>query len=225
MSTPDEVRPERSVHVEAELAALLGGELDLDATRAVTTHLRGCADCRNELVETAAGIALMRRLDRAATLVADRPAPTRHAKPARSRSRAVVLVAAAVVLLFAGAVATATLLAGRGSSGPDATVAFAPVSGGTARGSVGMQAAGDAQTMAVDTSLGAAPPDTYYEVWLLDRSTGKMLPVGVLPPDGRGTYRLPGRILERYDTVDISRQADDGTTAHSDDSVLRADYA
>ena len=52
-----------------------------------------------------------------------------------------------------------------------------------------------------------------------------MLPVGVLPPDGRGTFRLPGEILAGYDSVDISLQPNDGGTQHSDDSVLRADYA
>ena len=156
----------------------------------------------------------------------DAPVPI-AATPARSRSRSrtTMLVAAAVAIVFAGAVTTAALLGGRGSGGPDATVALAPVSDQAARGSVAMTDVGVAQAMEVDTSLGAAPPDAYYEVWLLDRDTGKMLPVGVLPPDGRGTYRLPGSLLEQYDTVDISLQPDDGSTAHSSDSVLRADYA
>ena len=79
--------------------------------------------------------------------------------------------------------------------------------------------------MEVATSLGAAPRDQYYEVWLLDRGTGKMLPVGVLPPDGRGEFRLPSEILAGYDSVDISLQPNDGGTEHSADSVLRADYA
>ncbi len=215
-------------HVEEELPALLGGEIDLDTTRNVTGHLRSCPDCRNELVEVAAGISVMRRLDQTSATDGplDAPVPI-AATPARSRSRSrtTMLVAAAVAIVFAGAVTTAALLAGRGSGGPDATVALAPVSDQAARGSVAMTDAGVTQAMEVDTSLGAAPPDAYYEVWLLDRDTGKMLPVGVLPPDGRGTYRLPGSLLEQYDTVDISLQPDDGSTAHSSDSVLRADYA
>ena len=52
-----------------------------------------------------------------------------------------------------------------------------------------------------------------------------MLPVGVLPPDGRGTFRLSSEILDGYDSVDISLQPNDGDTEHSADSVLRADYA
>jgi hypothetical protein len=218
-------------HVEEELPALLGGELDLETTRDVTGHLRSCPECRNELVEVAAGISVMRRLDQTSAAdqtsgadgPVDAPVPISAAR-SRSRSRTAMLVAAAVAILFAGAVTTAALLDGR-SSGPDATVALAPVSDQSARGSVAMTDLGIAQAMEVDTSLGAAPPDAYYEVWLLDRDTRKMLPVGVLPPDGRGTYRLPGSILEQYDSVDISLQPDDGSTAHSSDSVLRADYA
>lgn len=215
-------------HVEEELPALLGGEIDLEMTRDVTGHLRSCPDCRNELVEVAAGISVMRRLDQTSATDGSQDAPVPiAATPARSRSRSrtTVLVAAAVAIVFAGAVTTAALLAGRGSGGPDATVALAPVSDEAARGSVAMTDVGVAHAMEVDTSLGAAPPDAYYEVWLLDRDTGKMLPVGVLPPDGRGTYRLPGSLVEQYDTVDISLEPDDGSTAHSTDSVLRADYA
>ncbi len=231
-------------HVEEELPALLAGELDLDTTRAVTGHLRSCPDCRDELVEVAAGISVMRQLDQTSldqtsldetsldeTTVDDGPvaapvpidAARRPARP-RPHTRTMLLVAAAVALVFAGVVTAAAMLSREQS--PDATVALAPVAGQSAAdGSVAMREAGDAQAMEVDTSLGAAPSDAYYEVWLLDRASGKMLPVGVLPPEGRGTYRLPASILEQYDTVDISLQPDDGTTAHSSDSVLRADYA
>jgi hypothetical protein len=213
-------------HVEEELPALVSGELDLDTTRVVTTHLRACDGCRAELVEVTAGIAMMRRLDQAEPSVTA-PVPIETARAAtgsRSRTRWIVAAAAAVLLIVVVGVAAA-VVDGRGSDGPDAEVALAPVSGAAARGSVAMTATGAAQAMEVDTSLGAAPPDSYYEVWLLDRTTGKMLPVGVLPPDGTGTYRLPGSLIEQYDTVDISLQPDDGGTAHSADSVLRADYA
>jgi hypothetical protein len=52
-----------------------------------------------------------------------------------------------------------------------------------------------------------------------------MLAVGVLPPDGRGRFRLPSTILAGYDAVDISLQADNGNPKHSSDSILRARYA
>ena len=117
------------------------------------------------------------------------------------------------------------MVANGGSDTPQAKVELTPVSKGTAAGTVAMRESGSAQAMEVDTSLGAAPRDQYYEVWLLDRKTQKMLPVGVLPPDGQGTFRLPSEILAGYDSVDISLQPNNGDTEHSADSVLRANYA
>ena len=46
MSTSDDFRRVPGAHVTDELPALIGGELDLDATRGVTSHLRACAECR-----------------------------------------------------------------------------------------------------------------------------------------------------------------------------------
>jgi len=43
-------------HPVEELAALVGGELDLPSLQAVTRHLRSCPSCRAELVEVAAGM-------------------------------------------------------------------------------------------------------------------------------------------------------------------------
>jgi anti-sigma factor RsiW len=215
-------------HVVEELPALVGGELDLDETRRVTNHLRACAECRQELVEVAAGIGLMRRLDEVSAVPVDvpEPLPVSLESVRRSRSRPAVLVAAAAaILLLVGVAVAGFTLTGSDDSGPSARVVLAPVSTDNARGSVAMRTAGSAQAMEVDTSLDAAPSDGYYEVWLLDRDSGQMLPVGVLPPDGRGTYRLSGELLERYDTVDISLQPDDGSTEHSKDSVLRANYS
>jgi anti-sigma-K factor RskA len=212
-------------HVAEELLALIRGELDLDEIRVVTGHLRGCSACRQELVEVAAGIAVMRGLDdtsaeREAT-PAQLPLPTAR-RPRRSRSA--LLVAASIALICAGAVTAAAVFTNR-NSGPQRTVAFAAIDKSTAHGSVAMKPSGSAQDMNVDTSLATVPRDHYYEVWLLDRASGKMLPVGVLPPDGRGRYRLPTTILASYDAVDISLQADNGDPKHSADSVLRAQYA
>ena len=142
--------------------------------------------------------------------------------------RGAVVLAAAVILVLAGVVTTTVMLANRGDRRglPQAKVELAPVSKGTVDGTVAMRESGSAvRAMEVATSLDAAPTDQYYEVWLLDRATGKMLPVGVLPPDGRGTFRLPSDIIAGYDSVDISLQPNDGSTEHSADSVLRANYA
>jgi hypothetical protein len=135
------------------------------------------------------------------------------------------VLVAAVILVLAGVVTTAIMLANGGGDPPQAKVVLTPVSPGDVEGTVAMRESGSAQAMEVDTSLGAAPSDHYYEVWLLDRETGKMLPVGVLPPDGRGTFRLPSEILAGYDSVDISLQPNDGSTNHSTDSIMRASYS
>ncbi len=225
MSTSDSSGRARSdVHVVDELAALMGGELDLDSTRFVTRHLRACDACRQELVEVAAGIGVMRRIDGAAAPDAVPTTPVAStASTGRSRSRWLAVSAAA--LLVAAIAVGATLFATRDGESDRTVVSLAPVEGATATGEVAMRDAGSAQAMEVKTSLGAAPEAGYYEVWLLDSETGKMLPVGVLPPDGTGEFRLPSSLLESYDTVDISLQPDDGTTEHSNDSLLRADYA
>ncbi len=224
-----------SDHVAEDIPALLSGELDLDATRVVTDHLRACPQCRGDLVEIAAGVSLLRRLDRLQGAAATGPgvhapadatrAPVSDLAPRRRRSRIAWMAAAAAALVLVVGGITSAFVVGSGSRGPDARVALTPVSDTPARGSVSMRASGPTESMVVKASLPATPPDRYYEVWLLDRQSGKMLPVGVLAPDGNGEYRLDGSIVGRYNSVDISLQKDDGTTQHSADSVLRAKYA
>jgi hypothetical protein len=78
------------------------------------------------------------------------------------------------------------------------------------------------QLMDVVTSgLPAAPANHYYEVWLLQPVTNKMLPVGLLSPSGRGTYAVASSMMSQYSAVDISLQDNNGNPAHSKVSVLR----
>jgi len=70
--------------------------------------------------------------------------------------------------------------------------------------------------------LSAVSDHQYYEVWLLDPTTSKMLPVGMLPPSGRGAYSMSSGLMAGYTAVDVSLQRDDGSPAHSTTSVLRA---
>ena len=78
--------------------------------------------------------------------------------------------------------------------------------------------------MRLQTSDLPAAGSGFYEVWLLQPDSGKMLPVGVLGASGSGTYTLPAGVLGRYADVDVSRERDDGNPAHSADSVLRGAY-
>jgi hypothetical protein len=74
------------------------------------------------------------------------------------------------------------------------------------------------------TGLPAATTGHFYYAWLLDPSTNKMLPVGVVDASGSSRFDLGADLVKRYTAVDISLQADDGDPQHSPVSVLRASY-
>jgi hypothetical protein len=223
---------------------MLRGELALEQLRTVTAHLRTCEPCRRELVELAAGAATTARAarhglvdrvptplpplrvpaDEAAdvTPVAATPAPGPRAD-ARRRARWLAPVAAAV----AAVVALVVVVQVRDGS-PDrapAPLALGAIGNARAEGTVSMRDAGDHQVMVVSTNLLPAERGHYYEVWLLDTETNGMVAVGVLPDSGRGEYTLPRDLVSRYDAIDLSLQPDNGSTVHSSDSVLRAQYA
>ena len=92
-----------------------------------------------------------------------------------------------------------------------------------ATGSVTVLAEGTTRHMIVRTrDLAGLPSQRFYEVWLLDPATQKMLAVGVLPPSGSGDYEVTAGLMAGYSAVDVSLQSDDGNPAHSQTSVLRA---
>jgi anti-sigma-K factor RskA len=76
------------------------------------------------------------------------------------------------------------------------------------------------RTLALDVrKLGA--PDGFYEVWLIDKTVTKMVPVGVLS-GSTGRFTLPAGVnLADYPLVDVSVEPLDGNPAHSGRSVLR----
>ncbi len=94
-----------------------------------------------------------------------------------------------------------------------------------ASGSAIALAEGSNRVLTVHTGrLRSLSSHTYYEVWLLDPATLKMLPVGVLPPSGTGTYNMDASLMNGYSAVDVSLQANNGNPAHSKVSVLRGYY-
>ena len=141
------------------------------------------------------------------------------------RRRPWLAAAAAAAVLAVGGIAAGLLATAGGHPPASQTVALAPVGPGQASGDVHMRGRGQDRTMTVSTVLPAAQPGTYYEVWLLKVSTGAMVPVGVLPASGSARYVLPAAVVSGYNAVDISLQPDNGSTQHSNDSVLRARYA
>ena len=148
-------------------------------------------------------------------------------KSLRSRSGRFSIVAVAAAM---GLVATLGIAAFR-SSHPSmqpvvARAALEPLSApASTGGSVTVVAEESVRQMTVRTRELVHPPARhFYEVWLLDPSTQKMLPMGVLSPSGTGSYSVSASIMAGYSAVDVSLQADDGNPIHSQTSVLRATF-
>jgi hypothetical protein len=144
--------------------------------------------------------------------------------PRRTRRlAAIVTVAAALVAL--GALG-ASVVAGHRSPGQPVVAQGslqALQASPSAAGTVTVLAEGTTRHMIVRTrDLSTPSSQEFYEVWLLDPATQKMLPVGVLPPSGDGDYAVTAGLMSGYSAVDVSLQRDDGNPAHSRTSVLRA---
>jgi Anti-sigma-K factor rskA len=79
---------------------------------------------------------------------------------------------------------------------------------------------GATRELRVDVS--ALPPvKGFREVWLIDPSITRMIPIGVLDST-RATFALPpGLTLTDYPIVDVSVEPMDGNPAHSGTSILR----
>ena len=85
-------------------------------------------------------------------------------------------------------------------------------------------AAGSTEMTITTRDLPRAHRGQFYEAWLLDPATRKMLPLGELGPSGQASFEVDDRLLGRYSAVDVSLEADDGDPQHSVTSVLRASY-
>ncbi|HSP36393.1 MAG TPA: anti-sigma factor [Frankiaceae bacterium] len=231
-----------------ELPALLTGELSPACEREVAEHLEGCDACRRELAVVARASAWLQdavRLDVAAELTPgneDAPMPElpplqlpRHSwSPLRAgrRSSGVtrphasrwLAAAAAVVLLVGGVLGGVVLGRASDTAGSGArSVAMAPVPGGlTVPGAAGRaQLAADGGMKLNVKGLPAPSDKDFYEVWLFDPPSGRMLSVGVLPSSGKGSYSLPSALENSYTAVEISLEPNDGNPEHSKVSVLR----
>jgi hypothetical protein len=244
-----------SAHEEVldDLPSLLTGELSPAREREVAEHLDSCDACRRELAVVARASAWLQdaaRLDVIPEMTAplnshDAPvvlpplnlprqnwAPIRRAgrseRSTSTRPHAARWLAAAagVVLLVAGVLGGVAV--GRASNDPQGTpVALHPlpngVATGDAQGKANLLASGG---MKLDVNGLPKPPGSdFYEVWLYDPPTGRMLAVGVLPDSGKGDYTLPKATEQGYSAVEISLEPDDGNPAHSKVSVLRGPIA
>ncbi len=151
-----------------------------------------------------------------------------HGRWLRSpRHRIVFAVAAAVLAVLVGA----GVLVARRDSGPStvASAVLAPYGGaqvGAARGKVQLVNSGGRLRLRVDMhDLPAPAPGTFYEMWLMDPTTGTPVSVASMKeptPDVAAVIDVPpGTDPSRYDVVDVSVQRLDGGPQHSGNSVLR----
>ncbi|WP_040337678.1 anti-sigma factor [Candidatus Blastococcus massiliensis] len=155
----------------------------------------------------------------------DRPRPEGGTVvPFRSRRRPLLLAAAAVV---AGAVVGAGAVAVLQDSDPGGesvtAVALDPLPDADASGRAEVVLRKDgSRVLQVDLD---APEleDSYYEVWLIDRSVEGMYPLGVVTP-GTQTVELPANLdLAEFPLVDVSVEPLDGDPTHSGVSVARGE--
>ncbi|MEW5531769.1 anti-sigma factor [Streptomyces virginiae] len=147
-------------------------------------------------------------------------------RPSRDRARArrcaliLPTTALAAATMF-GALATARLTAGPPSvAGPVSRLAPLGVPG--AAGTVRLVRV-SATDREVEVTVARLPPtDGYYEVWLMDQSHSRLVPLGTLRADGTATLPIPPQIdLGAHPLVDVSVQASNGNPAHSGVSSVR----
>lgn len=232
MTGPDE-------HVD--LTGLVGGELTNAEVDRARRHLDRCEECRRDLADVVAGHALLSRS--AATLASEAaPRPVRTAPPeqalpplVRPPSRhlwLVPLLAAAAALVLVAALTGVFWPFGdddRAPTTPPVAVERAtlePVEG-EGSGTVSMTSEpGEPAHMVIETSGLPQPREgQYYYAWLLEPETNKMLPLGLVWPDGSSTFDVDDSLIGSYSAIDVSLEQDDGDPQHSPVSVLRASYA
>ena len=222
-----------TTHYEEQLSALLSGELTGAETREVVAHLRECGECTSALISVAVAHGSLRTARRSAVLPAPSPvsasetaAPTLRPLPTLVVPRRVPVwtrVAAAAALVVAVGFGVVSATAHRSAPSLAAVAALhhldAPVS---AEGRVTVHATtAELQMHVVTTGLPTLPPNHFYEVWLLNPTSNKMLPLGVLSVTGTSTFSIAKPIMSQFSAVDISLQDNDGSPQHSSTSVLR----
>lgn len=103
-------------------------------------------------------------------------------------------------------------------------VTLEPVGEYTTRGSAEVESG--ELTLVVD-DLEGAPDDAFYEVWLLEMEDGEILGLESLGRyDGEQSLSIPDDVdIDRYSTVDVSLEPDDGDPDHSGDSLMRGELS
>jgi len=149
----------------------------------------------------------------------------RPRRTGRSRRRWLPMAAVAASALVVGGIAGAVGASLLGGDDPQAVVVARttldplPADPGATGTAVVVNAAGT-RRLEVDVSR-LSSTDGFYEVWLIDASVKKMVPIGVLTGT-RGDFTIPADLdLGKFPVVDISAEPLDGDPTHSGKSHLR----
>ncbi|MCB0872729.1 MAG: anti-sigma factor [Thermoleophilia bacterium] len=210
-------------------------------------HLAACERCAASLAELRRAAGFLRApdlpgpWDRPSDEVWDRVRDTIGATPEEphaevesatadvtvlgDRRRRLVTVAAAAACALVG-LAVGRWIVPSGSEVPAPTVAattsLASLDGSRTLGAAELlESTGATPEIMVSTGR-FAHGSGYVEVWLINTDGTRMVSLGVLGDDDRGTFPVPQTLLDRgYRIVDISRERFDDDPAHSGDSVMR----
>ena len=157
--------------------------------------------------------------------------PARGARPlaaVRNRwTRLPVLAAAAAALVVAGTLGVGRLVDREDATPPAppvaarATLDRLPTAPAGVRGDARVLGTGGAERLHLHVT-GLPLSTGYYEVWLIDPRTERMISVGTLGGAADALLPLPATVdLNAYRVVDVSAEAYDGRPAHSGHSLLR----
>jgi len=134
--------------------------------------------------------------------------PRRSARARRSLYRSGILAIAVAMVIFGAIVASGSQRHQRPSNPGRVVLAASLKPLAAARDAVGAVMVHANGHVTIATS-GLLPPPLghYYEVWLIDPGTPRMLPLGVLPSVGVGNFSFPASLWRGYGGVKVSLQA------------------
>jgi hypothetical protein len=231
-----------TLHISDDLPRLLTGDALRDEVLAAAEHLRGCADCQQELVSAVVAHASLTSAQRFAPEIIARGLPAsgqpgepaaalpdlsavfaearREASAKRKGRRWMIAAAAAVVLTGAGVTITQTL--GSDSTHTRSrTVALTAYGVGTHPGKAVLLGDG---TMRIDaTALPALDASHFYEVWLTDPEREHLQAVGSIGNDNQARLTVSSKVMSQYTAIEVSVQGV-SQTSYSGTSVLRGSY-
>jgi hypothetical protein len=214
-------------HVEPDRLVLIA--LGVDASRPdESDHVADCSACRTQLED----LHVVATLSTETQEVRDLPPPPERVWAAvaaaieapsvpRRRLPRTVLVSLAAAIVAVVATLGVTRLLDRGPSTSVAARATLDRYGAAPAGAHGDARVIGGSELRLHVSGMPLQPG-FYEVWLLDPDSGRMVAVGTMGAGPDATMPLPSNVnLRVYRTIDVSAEEYDGNPGHSGRSMLR----